>query len=66
MFPFYTPLKTPEKQKYSSVFRRYKMGAVTGDRVIFSELLVYFDWLLQFAQVFKFAQFLTVWSGYYL
>ena len=25
MFPFYTPLKTPENQRFSRVFRGYKM-----------------------------------------
>ena len=26
MFPFYTPLETPENLWFSGVFRRYKMG----------------------------------------
>ena len=28
MFPFYTPLKTPENQRFSGVFRGYKMGTL--------------------------------------
>ena len=28
MVPFYTPLKTPENQRFFGVFRRYKMGTL--------------------------------------
>ena len=28
MFPFYTPLKTPENQRFAAVFRGYKMGTL--------------------------------------
>ena len=34
IFPFYTPLKTPENQRFSGVFRGYKMRALVRNGVI--------------------------------
>ena len=34
MFPFYTPLETPENQRFSGVFRRYKMGKLARNWLI--------------------------------
>ena len=43
MFPFYTPLKTPENQRFSGVFRGYKMGTSAGNGLIEKMQLI---WLM--------------------
>ena len=34
MFPFFTPLKTPENQRFSGVFRGYKMRTLAKNGLI--------------------------------
>ena len=51
MFPFYTPLKTPENQRFSDVFSGCRMGTLAKNRLTllwlvfkdFSEILTKFS-----------------------
>ena len=41
MFPFHTPLKTPENQRFSSVFREYEMGTLNKNGLMLLQALLH-------------------------